>query len=146
MKTLPLIIGLLLITIGLSPETLSYSNSIFVPIIHEETETTATVTATMYNPVPSQTDATPYLTACLFKIKKHRICQQKFVALSRDLLVRWGGHFKYGEVVLIEEAGKKDGLYIVADTMNKRYKHRIDFLEGVGMKHYKYLNVKITKV
>ena len=30
--------------------------------------------------------------------------------------------------------------------MNKRFKNRIDFLETVGTKKYKYNNVKLTKV
>jgi len=104
-----------------------------------------TVCATMYYPVASQCDRDPLLTAGMYRIIPGKATEQKWIAMSRDMLKRWGGKFNYGDVVLIEGAGRKDGLYKVVDTMNKRFKNRIDFLEDKGTKHYKFNNVKITR-
>jgi len=81
----------------------------------------------------------------MYHIKPNHASEQKWIAMSRDMLKRWGGDFDYGDVVKIEGAGHKDGIYKVVDTMNKRFKNRIDFLEDKGTKHYKFDNVKITK-
>lgn len=104
------------------------------------------VTATMYNAVVSQCDSDPLITAGMYKINPNKASEQKFVAMSRDLLKRWGGLFDYGDKILIQGAGDKDGVYTVADSMNKRYKKRIDILETKGKKHYKFNKVKITKL
>ena len=103
----------------------------------------ATVTATMYYPTTGQCDKDPYLTAGLYKINPKRASKQKWIALSRDLLKRWGGKSHYGDKVFISGANKKDGVYTIVDTMNKRYKKRMDFLETCGTKFYKYNDVKI---
>jgi len=104
------------------------------------------VTATMYNAVVGQCDADPLITAGMFKINPNKASEQKFIAMSRDLLKRWGGLFDYGDKVLIQGTDGKDGVYTVADSMNKRYKKQIDILETKGKKHYKFHNVKITKL
>lgn len=111
----------------------------------EQKVDTYTVCATMYYPVSSQCDSDPLLTAGMYHIKPNHASEQKWIAMSRDMLKRWGGDFDYGDVVKIEGAGHKDGIYKVVDTMNKRFKNRIDFLEDKGTKHYKFDNVKITK-
>jgi 3D (Asp-Asp-Asp) domain-containing protein len=105
-----------------------------------------TVTATMYYPVVSQCDSDPLITAGMFKIDPDQASEQKWIAMSRDLIARWGGDFKYGDLVEISGAGHKDGVYRVVDTMNKRFKNRIDFLETKGTKNYKFDNVTITKI
>ena len=110
------------------------------------TEKVYVVTATMYYPVSSQCDSDPLLTAGMYKIIPGKASEQKWIAMSRDMIKRWGGDFAYGDVVKIEGAGHKDGVYKVVDTMNKRFKSRIDFLEDAGTKHYKFDNVKITKI
>lgn len=103
------------------------------------------VTATMYYPVSSQCDSDPLLTAGMFRIKPNKASECKWIAMSRDMIARWGGEFSYGDLVKIEGAGHKDGIYKVVDTMNKRFKNRIDFLETKGTKPYKFTNVKLTK-
>lgn len=103
------------------------------------------VTATMYHPVASQCDADPNLTAGMFHIPRNATAK-KWIAMSRDFIDRWGGEFHYGDFVRISGAGHKDGIYRVVDTMNKRYKKRIDFLESKGTKPYKFTNVQITKI
>jgi len=67
------------------------------------------------------------------------------VALSRNLLKRWGGPFDYGDFILLKDAGKKDGVYQVRDTMNPRWVNRIDILESIDVKPYKYDNAQIIK-
>lgn len=103
------------------------------------------VTATMYYPVASQCDASPNVTAGMYHIPK-KASEKKWIAMSRDMISRWGGEFKYGDFVKIEGAGHKDGVYMLVDTMNKRFTNRIDFLETAGTKPYKFENVTLTKV
>jgi hypothetical protein len=104
------------------------------------------VTATMYNPVVNQCDKDPLITAGMFKINPRKASEHKWIAMSRDLLKRWKGEFNYGDVVKIKGAGKKDGIYTVVDTMNKRYKNRIDILETKGTPGYKFDKVKVIKL
>lgn len=104
------------------------------------------VTATMYNPVKGQCDSDPLTTAGMFKINPDKASEHKWIAVSRDLLKRWGGVFNYGDRVCIKGAGHKDGIYTIVDTMNKRFRNRIDFLETQGTKHYKYNNVLLAKL
>jgi 3D (Asp-Asp-Asp) domain-containing protein len=104
------------------------------------------VTATMYYAVKGQCDKDPLTTAGMFKIIPHKASEQKLIALSRDLLKRWGGSLNYGDKVMLLNAGHKSGVYVVADTMNKRFKRKIDILETKGTPLYKFENVKIIKV
>lgn len=104
------------------------------------------VTATMYNPLESQCDEDPLVTAGMYKINPKKASQHKWIAVSRNLLKRWGGKFDYGDKVQIRGAGHKDGVYTIVDTMNKRFKDRIDFLETHGTKWYKFDNVKLASL
>jgi len=112
----------------------------------DTTKLSYNVTATMYNATKGQCDSDPLTTAGMYKINPKKATEQKYIAMSRDMISRWGGDFNYGDKVVIKGAGDKDGVYTVADTMNKRYKHRIDILETKGTPLYKYENVKIYKV
>jgi len=104
------------------------------------------VTVTMYNAVEGQCDADPLVTAGMYKINPNKASEHKWVALSRDMLKRWDGEFDYGDKISIKGAGHKDGIYTVTDTMNKRYKNRIDILETVGTPLYKFKDVTIKKI
>lgn len=119
---------------------------IYKTIKDTENVISANVTATMYYPISSQCDKDPLITACMYKIIPHKASEQKFVALSRDLLKRFGGKFDFGDRIKLCNAGKKSGIYIVADTMNKRFKRKIDILETKGTPLYKLNNVKIIKL
>jgi len=107
---------------------------------------TAMVTTTMYNAVENQCDNDPLITAGMYKINPIKASAHKYVALSRNLLKRWNGQFNYGDKIKITGAGNKDGTYIVADSMNKRYKNHVDILETTGVGWYRYKNVTITKL
>ena len=103
------------------------------------------VTVTMYNPTRGQTDSTPNITADGTRINPKRASSYRYIALSRDLLSRWGGPFNYGDYVIIEGTGKDDGVYQVRDTMNPRFTKRVDILKSKGSRKFKYNSVKLYK-
>lgn len=91
------------------------------------------VTATVYHAVPSQCND-DYLTTA----SGREICStdsaysHRYVAVSRDLLEE----FPYG--TLIEVCGcdveEYNGVWTVADTMNRRYEKAVDFLINPDMR------------
>ncbi len=103
------------------------------------------VTVTMYQPIRGQTDSTPNILADGTRIKVHKASEYRFIAVSRNLLKRFGGWLDYGDFVLLKGTIAKDGVYQVRDTMNKRYVNRIDILESVDVKPYKFVDAKIIK-
>jgi len=103
------------------------------------------VTVTMYNPTRGQTDRTPNITADGTRINPKKASSYRYIALSRNLLKRWGGPFDYGDFVVIEGAGIYSGVYQVKDTMNPRFTDRVDILRSSGSKHFKYTNVTLYR-
>ena len=103
------------------------------------------VTVTMYQPVRYQTDSTPNILADGTRIRTQEASNYKFIAVSRNLLKRWGGFLDYGDFVLLKGTDHKDGIYQVRDTMNKRWVNRIDILESINVKPYKFEKAKIIK-
>ena len=103
------------------------------------------VTVTMYHPVRHQTDRTPNILADGTKITIHKASEYKYVAVSRNLLKRWGGWLDFGDFIILTGTDGKDGVYQVKDTMNKRFVNRIDILESPGVKPYKFTDAKIKK-
>lgn len=103
------------------------------------------VTVTMYHPVPEQTDSTPNITADGTRFTINKASQYRYVAVSRNMLKRWGGFLDYGDYIWVE-AGSKSGVYQVRDTMNPRFVNYIDILESPGTRPYKYDNAKIRLV
>ena len=101
------------------------------------------VTVTTYNPTRSQTDSTPNQTADGTIIKPWKATEYRYVALSRDLIARWGGPFEYGDYIVIEGTGDRDGVYQVRDTMNPKWVKRVDILTTNSM--FKYTDVKMYK-
>ena len=102
-----------------------------------------TVTVTTYNPTRGQTDSTPNITADGTRINPRKATQYRYVALSRDLLQRWGGPFQYGDYIVIEGTGEQDGVYQVRDTMNPRFTNRVDILTTNS--RFKYNNITMYK-
>ena len=86
------------------------------------------VTVTTYNPTIHQCDDTPHITADGTHFKTWKATEYRYVALSRDLLSRWGGPFNYGDYIVIEGTGDRDGVYQVRDTMNPKWTNRVDIL------------------
>ena len=103
------------------------------------------VTVTMYHPVRSQTDSTPNILADGTRIRVHKASEYRFIAVSRNLLKRYGGFLDYGDFVVLNGTGEKDGVYQVKDTMNSRWVNRIDILETPGTKPYRIDTAKIMK-
>ena len=108
------------------------------------------VTVTTYNPTKSQTDSTPNETADGTIIKPWLATQYRYVALSRDLLSRWGGPFEYGDYIVIEGTDGWDGVYQVRDTMNPKWVKRVDILttdsrfKYTDVKMYRYVNKEVN--
>jgi len=99
--------------------------------IQEPTVETFTVSASVYFPVPGQTDATPYITADGSRINKKNPKKHRWIAVSRDLHSRWGGEISYGDSLQVTGLSDElDGTYIVRDIMNRRIRNRIDILVG----------------
>ncbi len=98
------------------------------------------VTATIYHAVPAQTDSTPFITASNRVIDKDNPGGHRWIAVSRDL-EELG--FVFGARVCVENAGPMNGYWTVQDRMNKRWKHRIDFLVNESRRGGKWENVII---
>ena len=98
------------------------------------------VTITTYNAVRSQCDRSPLITADGTKIDHNKVKsgEQKIVAISRDLLYA----IPLGSLIYVEG----HGYYEVRDTMNSRFKHRIDILQHSSKKNFKKDKIKIKLV
>lgn len=104
------------------------------------------VSVTMYRPNRYETDSTPNITADGTRIRINKASDYKFVALSRNLLKRWGGSYNFKDFILLKGAGHKDGIYQIRDTMNPRFINTVDILESIDVKPYKYENVNLYKM
>ena len=91
------------------------------------------VTATIYHATPEQTDSNKIID--LGNPLKHR-----WIAVSRDLEAKG---LTFGVKVCVTGAGDLDGVWTVQDRMNKRWKHRIDFLVNEDLKGGKWENVRV---
>lgn len=101
------------------------------------------VTATVYHAVEGQCDDSPLVTASGAKISSAESAyEHRYLAVSRDLL----DVFPYGTMVEVSGCGELNGEYIVADTMNRRYKGYIDILINPDMNIGKWEGARITKV
>lgn len=104
------------------------------------------VTATVYNPEEGQCDADPLTTADGSKIDLAELeaGNIRWIAVSRDLLKE--GNLHYGDVVeIVSNDSTINGRYEIRDTMNKRYREKIDILMPSGRRIGKW-NVLIKKV
>ena len=74
------------------------------------------VTITSYRSVPRQTDASPWVTSTGERVHPYG------VAVSRDLLSKYGGPLNYGDLLYIEGYGFK----VINDAMHERKAKSID--------------------
>ena len=109
-------------------------------------DTGIAVKVTMYHPVSEQTDSTPNILADGTRIRTQEASNYKFIAVSRNLLSRWGGWLNYGDFILLKGTDNKDGVYQVKDTMHPRWVNRIDILESPGTKPYMFQDAEIVKL
>ena len=101
---------------------------------------TSHVTVTCYQPVKSQCDSKPLVTAdgSSINLRHLKSGKIKWCAVSRDLL--WMFPKNKPKRVWIEGMG----IYDVKDVMNKRFSHRVDILlHPKNSKLVYYNNVKI---
>ncbi|MBA9076720.1 MULTISPECIES: hypothetical protein [Rufibacter] len=107
-----------------------------------------TVDASVYYPEEEQTDDTPFITADGSRINERNPRKHRWLALSRNLLARWGGEIEYGDSVLVKGISPKlDGVYVVRDAMHRRIKNRVDILVGPHDKIMGYWeDVKLIKL
>ena len=103
-------------------------------------QTITHVTLTCYQPVKSQCNNQPLVTADGSKINLHHLKRGniKWCAISRDLLYL----FPKNKPKRVSIEGF--GVYEVKDIMNKRHKHRIDIL--IHPKNSKRISIKNVKV
>lgn len=103
-------------------------------------QTITHVTLTCYQPVKSQCNSEPLVTADGSKINLHHLKANKlrWCAISRDLL--WLFPKDKPKRVYIEGFG----IYQVKDVMNKRHTHRIDIL--IHPKDTKRISISNVKV
>ncbi|WP_205499690.1 hypothetical protein [Rufibacter psychrotolerans] len=106
------------------------------------------VDASVYFPVEEQTDEDPLVTADGSRINEHNPRGHRWLALSRNLLSRWGGQIAYGDSVKVEGISPQlDGVYVVRDAMHRRIKNRVDILVGPNDEIMGYWeDVKLTKL
>tara|TARA_A100001201_G_scaffold56883_1_gene55073 strand:- start:120 stop:647 length:528 start_codon:yes stop_codon:yes gene_type:complete len=126
-------------------QSLTDRNNILSEKLNEYETEGMNVTVTMYQPVSYQTDSTPNILADGTKIRTQEASNYKFIAVSRNLLKRWGGWLDYGDFIILKGTDEKDGVYQVRDTMHPRWVNRIDILESIDVKPYKFEKAKIVK-
>ena len=103
------------------------------------------VTVTMYHPVSGQTDDTPNITADGSVIRINNASEYRYIAVSRNMLIRNDGFLNFGDYIWLD-AGKKSGVYQVRDVMNKRFVNRVDILETPGTRPYKYSKASMRRI
>jgi len=99
-------------------------------------------TITVYNPVKSQCDSEPLITASQDTIDMKNF-PDNFIALSRDLID--SGDFKYGDSILVTLTDSIPKIFVLKDTKNKRYNNHGDIL-CESRKYGMWYNVKIRKL
>ena len=103
------------------------------------------VTVTMYHPVSGQTDDTPNITADGSVIRINNASEYRYIAVSRNMLIRNDGFLNFGDYIWLD-AGKKSGVYQVRDVMNRRFVNRVDILETPGTIPYKYSDASLRRI
>ena len=104
-------------------------------------DTTIIVTATCYNATSAQCNTTYWKTADGSTIDLRHPNKHRWCAVSQNLLKT----YNYGDTILVSGTWVYDGLWIIHDTMNKRYNNYIDFLVHRNMYINKWKNIKIVK-
>lgn len=102
--------------------------------IKEHVQVTATVYKTNYGHTGKTADGT--------KIRKQDAKQLKIIAVSPDMLKKW----PLGTHVIVIGADSLNGVYVVRDVMNRRYKHRIDILVNKNSPICMYKKAQLIKV
>ena len=119
-------------------------------VISIPTDTTFTVTASVYHACKAQCDNTYWITAFNYKIDTLHPDKHRFIAISRDIektiidkdtVV----NFRGGDTVIVSGTWVYDGLWIVGDRMKKTKTMQIDFLIAKGQYEHKWKDITIKK-
>jgi len=106
-------------------------------------------TLTVYNPTQSQCDKDPLTTASNRHIDNRKLLKGeiRWMALSRDMLRRWGGVLQFGDTLEVHaDDAAIDGFWVLQDTMNKRFRRRGDLLfHEKNRSRGRWTNVVLTK-
>lgn len=143
---------LLYICLTLSFSSNHFKNNNYIKLPNSTEKTTKIydslyVKLTVYWPNISQCDSTPLQTASLKTIDTNKVKsgRQKWVAISPNLHVRYGGSLKFGDTIKIHSKNKKiKGNWIVQDLSSPKNKNSIDILQMPGGYYGKLNSVKIT--
>lgn len=100
------------------------------------------VTLTTYSTTVGETDDSPNITASGFEIDEDNPKKHRIIAVSRDLKRK----LRFGEKVILSNAGRFNGVWYVRDLMNNRFKNKIDVLINEDEKHTKMRGVIIKKL
>ena len=100
------------------------------------------VTLTTYSTTEEETDDSPTITASGFEIDEDNPKKHRIIAVSRDLKRR----LRFGEKVVLSNAGRFNGVWYVRDLMNSRFKNKIDVLINPDDKQTKMFGVVIKKL
>lgn len=100
------------------------------------------VTLTTYSVTEGETDDSPTITASGFEIDEDNPKKHRIIAVSRDLKRK----LRFGEKVVLSNAGKFNGVWYVRDLMNSRFRNKIDVLIDEGDKQTKMFGVIIKKL
>lgn len=111
------------------------TNIITVDVVTPALDIVTIERVSVYFPVENQTDSRPLETASKAIIDEELLAcgQLNWIAISRDLHVRYGGKYNFGDCITIQTDNPDiDGVYVVHDLMNKRYRNAIDVLKPIG--------------
>jgi len=100
------------------------------------------VTLTTYSVTEEETDSSPTITASGFEIDENNPNKHRIIAVSRDLKRR----LRFGEKVVLSNAGRFNGVWYVRDLMNSRFKNKIDVLINPDDKQTKMFGVVIKRL
>ena len=100
------------------------------------------VTLTTYSVTAGETDDSPNITASGFEIDEDNPKKHRIIAVSRDLKRR----LRFGEKVILSNAGRFNGVWYVRDLMHSRFKNKIDVLINQNDRQTKMYGVVIKKL
>ena len=100
------------------------------------------VTLTTYTVTDEETDDSPNITASGFEIDEDNPKKHRIIAVSRDLKRK----LRFGEKVILSNAGRFNGVWYVRDLMNSRFRNKIDVLINEDDKQTKMFGVVLKKL
>jgi 3D (Asp-Asp-Asp) domain-containing protein len=99
------------------------------------------VTLTTYSVTEEETDSTPNITASGFEIDEDNPKKHRIIAVSRDLKRK----LRFGDKVILSNAGRFNGVWYVRDLMNSRFRNKIDVLINEDDRQTKMFGVVLKK-